>query len=73
MRIDEDYVADRLVNVIADLTGENRETTKQVLRTMIDQIILDPVCMEYGIHYKIGVDSRNKMASPRGVEPLLPA
>jgi len=49
----------------------DRETTKDVLSTMIDRITLDPVSMECCIHYQIGVDGRNSVASPRGVD-LIP-
>ena len=38
----------------------------------VERITLDPTNHECQINYRIGRDLRNKMASPRGFEPLLP-
>ena len=50
----------------------NREALKDFLYNLIGQITLDPATHECQIDYRIAVDLRNKVASPRGFEPLLP-
>ncbi len=51
----------------------DRENLKDFLSTLIEQVTLDPVSHECQVNYRIGMDLRNKVASPRGFEPLLPA
>ncbi len=46
---------------------------KDAIKSLVDQIILDPNSLEFQIHYRIPVENRLCMASPRGFEPLLPA
>ena len=50
----------------------SREALKDFLSNLIGQMTLDPASLECQIDYRIAVDLRNKMASPRGVEPLSP-
>ena len=45
---------------------------KDAIKSLVNQIILDPDSLEFQIHYRISVENRLCMASPRGVEPLLP-
>jgi hypothetical protein len=51
----------------------DKEVLKDQIASIVDKIVLDPESLELTIHYKIPVESRNKMASPGGVEPPLPA
>ena len=50
----------------------DREPLKEALTGLIDKVTLDPTTLDCQIHYQIGVGRGNKMASPRGVEPLSP-
>ncbi len=50
----------------------HRESLKELLGMLTEKVLLDPESLEGDIHYRIGIENRNKMASPRGVEPLLP-
>ena len=45
---------------------------KDAIKSLVNQIILDPDSLEFQIHCRISVENRLCMASPRGVEPLLP-
>ena len=67
-RLDEDYIAAALADLANKLAEIDREATKDVLSTMVDRITLDPVSLDCCIHYQIGVDGRNNVASPRGFE-----
>jgi len=44
----------------------SREALKDFLSNLIGQITLDPATHECQINYRIAVDLRNKVASPRG-------
>ncbi len=61
-----------LGGIAENMESMEREGLKDLLRSLIEQITLDPRSHECQINYRIGVDLRNKVASPRGVEPLLP-
>jgi hypothetical protein len=50
----------------------SREAFKDFLSNVIGQVMLDPATLECQINYRIGINLGDKMASPRGVEPLLP-
>ncbi len=50
-----------------------RENLKDFRSTLIDEVTLDPVSQECQVNYRISMDLRHKVASPRGFEPLLPA
>ncbi len=50
----------------------SREALKAFLTTVIGQVSLDPANHECQIDYRIGINLGDKVASPRGFEPLLP-
>ncbi len=57
----------RLLREVAEDLGQlDRESTKEMLSTLVDQIALDPRTLECQVHYRIGLSDRNKVASPRG-------
>ncbi|MGD9172159.1 MAG: recombinase family protein [Candidatus Thiodiazotropha sp.] len=68
---------EQVSKLIAGLTEEleevDRPRLKGVIQSLVDHIILDPEKLEFVIQYRIPVDECLSMASPRGVEPLLPA
>jgi hypothetical protein len=45
---------------------------KDTLIHMVEKIVLDPESLDCKIYYRIPVEDRNKVASPRGFEPLSP-
>ena len=55
-----------------DLQGKEKSKLKELIASLVDKIILDPLTVECCIHYPIVVDDSLVMASPRGFEPLLP-
>jgi site-specific DNA recombinase len=72
--ITEDQIGDMLKGISQDMKEMDKEILKDQLSTIVDKIILDPESLELTIHYRIPVESqRNRMASPGGVEPPLPA
>lgn len=70
--ITESHVERFLRGVAANMEELDRESLKDFLSTLVERITLDPASHECQINYRIGVDLRNKVASPRGFEPLLP-
>jgi hypothetical protein len=57
----------RFLHGIADsMNALSREAVKDFLCKLIGQITHDPATHECQIDYRIAVDPRNKMASPRG-------
>jgi hypothetical protein len=60
-------VAQFLASIAANIEGMDRETLKDFLSTLVEQITLDPSNYECQIHYHIGLDLRNKVPSPRGL------
>ena len=71
--ITEADVKTLLGGIAENIDAMNRETLKDFLSSLIDQVTLDPVSHECPVNYRISMDVRNKVASPRGFEPLLPA
>ena len=51
----------------------NQEALKDFLSNVIGQVTFDPVAHECQINYRTRYQSGDKMASPRGFEPLSPA
>lgn len=49
-----------------------REALKDMLASLAEKIVLDPASLECEIQYRIGIQGRNKLASPRGFAPRLP-
>lgn len=70
--ISEKDVAAVLDGIANSLESLPQAQWKQLIRSLVDKIILDPVDLECRIHYRIAVENRLRMASPRGVEPLSP-
>jgi hypothetical protein len=69
----EAHVETLLDGIAENIEAMGRENLKDFLSNLIDQVTLDPVSHECQINYRIAMDVRNKVASPRGFEPLLPA
>ena len=64
--ISEIEVRRLLVETAARIEDADRESLRETLRGLIDRVELDPG--EIRIHYRIA--DRDKMASPRGAEPI---
>lgn len=45
----------------------HRESLKDILGTLAERIELHPETLKCRLHYRIGIENRNKMASPRGL------
>ena len=59
----------KLLQSIADGTQRmNREALKDLLSSVVDRMELDPSDWTCQIRYRIGIEGRNKVASPRGFE-----
>jgi site-specific DNA recombinase len=71
--ITEKQIGTMLSNVSENMKEMDKEVLKDQIASIVEKIVLDPESLELKIHYKIPVESRNKMASPGGVEPPLPA
>jgi hypothetical protein len=57
---------ERLLREVADDLGQlDREPTKEMPSTPVDQIALDPRTLECRVHSCIGLSDRNGVASPR--------
>ncbi len=65
-------VSQFLSGISENVESMDREALKDLLSSIIDRIELDPVSHEAEVSYRFAADLRNKMASPRGFEPLLP-
>ena len=70
--ISEAKIEQFLQGLAEDIDSLSKESLKEFLSNLIGQVTLDPVTHECRIDYRIAVDLRNKVASPRGFEPLLP-
>jgi site-specific DNA recombinase len=70
--ITETHVQKFLVGIAENMDEMDREAMKDFITTLVERITLDPASHECQINYRIGLDLRNKMASPRGFEPLSP-
>ncbi|MBK9132469.1 MAG: recombinase family protein [Gammaproteobacteria bacterium] len=70
--ITETHVERFLGGIAENMEIMDREGLKDFLSSLIGQITLNPTTHECQIDYRIGIDLRNKVASPRGFEPLLP-
>ena len=66
------HVTSFLSGISENMESMDREALKDLLSSIIDRITLDPVSHESEVSYRFAADLRNKMASPRGFEPLLP-
>ena len=70
--ITEPSVRQVLNGVVAEMRSMDREALKDMLGSLAEKVVLDPVGLSCRIHYRIGIEGRNKLASPRGFEPRLP-
>ena len=51
---------------------ENKESLKDALNALVDNVVLDPASLTASVTYRVGPQSGDKMASPRGFEPRSP-
>jgi site-specific DNA recombinase len=70
--ITEAEVSRILKDTTQNIKKMGREALKDSLMGLVDRINLDPDTLDCAIHYRIAVGCGNKVASPRGVEPLSP-
>ncbi len=69
---DETAIRQSFSGLAETLEQTDREAMKDALAALIEVITLDPDTQHAGIQYKIDIEDRNSLASPRGFEPLLP-
>ena len=69
--ITENDVRKLLQSIADDTQRMNREALKDLLSSVVDRMELDPSDWTCQIRYRIGIEGRNKVASPTGVEPVL--
>ena len=69
----EENVRKMLDGFAADLAdAKNESLAKSLIRSMIEEISLDPRTLEARIHYQVAVDTEGLcVAFPRGFEPRL--
>ena len=67
------HVRTMLKSVIENLQyTENKESLKDALNALVDNVVLDPASLTASVTYRVGPQSGDKMASPRGFEPRSP-
>ena len=64
--INEKHIKQILDELETRLSEDNAESMKDTLMDMVDKIVLDPESLDCKVIYKIPVENRNKVASPRG-------
>jgi hypothetical protein len=69
--ITETQVSGILKNFTENFRSIPKERWKESIRPLVEHIVLDPETLDCCIHYRIAVDDRPSMASPRGFE-LIP-
>ncbi len=70
--LSEADVANALSMLADQVRRVDREKLKDLICRLCERILLDPDTLDCEIHYRIRIDDRISMASPRGFEPLLP-
>ncbi len=70
--VSESKIEQFLRGIAENMESLSREALKDFLSNVIGQVTLDPATLECQINYRIGINLGDKVASPRGVEPLLP-
>ena len=70
--ISEAKIKQFLRGIAENMESLSREALKDFLSNVIGQVTLDPATHECQIDYRIGINLGDKVASPRGFEPLLP-
>jgi len=71
--ISEPKIEQLLRGIAENMETLSREALKDFLSNVIGRVTLDPATHECQINYRIGINLGDKVASPRGFEPLLPA
>ena len=51
---------------------ENKESPKDALNALVEIVVLDPASLTASVTHRVGPQSGDKMASPRGFEPRSP-
>ena len=55
------------------LYTENKESLKDALNALVDNVVLDPISLTASVTYRVGPQNGDKfLASPRGFEPRSP-
>ena len=70
--VSESKIEQFLRGIAENMESLSQEALKDFLSNVIGQVTLDPATLECQINYRIGINLGDKVASPRGVEPLLP-
>jgi len=65
--ITEEAVKQLLGGVVEELRLMRREPLKNMLASLAEKVVLDPASLECQIHYRIGINGRNRLASPRAL------
>ncbi len=68
--ITEERVHDLLASMAEEIEAYDRERLKNFLGAMIERIDLDPQQLTCELHYRIPLNGRNKVASPRQGPPI---
>jgi hypothetical protein len=71
-QVTEEHAMQLLKGIAKDFNYHDRESLKEWLQSIVERVVLDPEKLTCRIHYGIPVQRRDKLASPRGFEPLLP-
>jgi DNA invertase Pin-like site-specific DNA recombinase len=69
--ISEEQIKSALSTVAQDMQHMDQESLKDMVTTLMEKIELDPVTLECQLYYRIGIENRNRVASPRGFD-LIP-
>jgi len=70
--VTEPAVKQLLRGVVEEMRSMQPEALKDMLAALTEKIVIDATTLECQIHYRIGIEGRNRLASPRGFEPRLP-
>jgi len=69
VRIASSWNMQRL-GVVEDIRVMAWESLKDTLASLADKVVLDPAALECWIHYRIGIERRNRVASSRGRDSI---
>ncbi len=67
----QEAVREAIERIAAELSSLQGTELRETVERLVEKVVLDPQTLECRIHYRMGQDGLN-VASPRGVEPLLP-
>lgn len=68
--VTEDQVGRMLDAMASDMQRLDREKLKDFLNSICERVTLNPNAVTFGIHYKIPLASRNRVATPRGDDSI---